>query len=112
MNLDSESLSIPGLTSLFKPSKLPALLLPGIGPPVFSYCTAYMYHIHLPRDLRADQGTHTGPTSSRLGIHIRLSPRIPRLASRRGPAGEKVPPGAEAHKPCVLWPPFLPDRHP
>ena len=101
-----ESLSIPGLTSLFKPSKLPAPLVHGSRLPVFSNCTAYMYHIHLPRDLRPDQETNPGPTSPRLGIHIRLCPRLSCLASGRVPTGQKVPPGPEPHEPYVLSPLF------
>jgi hypothetical protein len=74
--------SIPGLTSLFKPSKLPALLLLGSGLPVFPNCAAYMHHIYLPRHFRADQGTDIGPTSPRVDIYIRICPGVSCLASR------------------------------
>ena len=97
--------SIPGLTSVFKPSKLPALLLPETGLSVFSDCTAYMHHIYLPCDVRADQGANAGSPYSRVGIYIRIYPRVSRLAGRRGPAGEKVPPRPEAYKPYVLYDP-------
>ena len=116
MDLGSDSLSIPGLTSLFKPSKLSAPLLPGTSLSVFSDCAACMHHIHLPRDFRADQGTNTRPPSSCVGIYIRIYPRLSYLASRRGPTSQKVPSCAEAHKPYVLrpLPPSpspLPPRH-
>ena len=94
----------PVLFFFLKPSKFPPVLLLGIGLPLLPNRTAYMHHIHLPCDFRADQGTSTGPTSSGVGINIRVCVGVFGLASGRGPAGEKVPPGAEADKPCVSSP--------
>ena len=100
MKLNSASLCYR-LTSLSKKknSQLSTLLLLEIGFPVLPNCAAYMHYIHLPRDFRADQGTNIGPTSSGMGVNIRVHPRIPRVASHRGPAGEQIPPGAETYKP-------------
>lgn len=88
MNLDSVFLYHPRTNVAFffvfflKPSKFPAQLLLEIGLAVFSNCAAYMHYIHLPRDLRADQGTSVGPTPSRVGINIRIRPGVSCLASR------------------------------
>jgi hypothetical protein len=91
--------TIRGLTSVLETfSELPALLLLEISLPVLPNCAAYMHHIHLPRDFREDQGANAGPTSPCVGIDIRIRPGVSRLASRRDPAGEQVPPGAETYK--------------
>lgn len=75
--------TIPGLTPPFsKLSKLPALLLLEISLLVLPNRAAYMLHIHLPRDFRADQGADAGSTPPRVGIDIRIPPRVSCLASR------------------------------
>lgn len=71
---------------------------------MFSHCTAYIHHIHLPCDLRTDQGANAGPTPPRVGINIRVCPRLSCLAGRRGPTREKVPPGPQAHEPYAPSP--------
>ena len=82
MNLDSASPYRPRANvGLLKPSKLPAVLFLEIGLPVLPDCAACMHYIHLPRDVRADQRTNVRPTTSRVGIDIRVCDRVYCLAS-------------------------------